>query len=226
MRRHLIFDLDGTLIDSNAECVAILQEMLDERGACRIIDAEAAAIQMSMGGVRMVQALLADDCGDPVHELADFRARYAVRTTDASSVFSGVSKGLAQLDQAGFTLAICSNKPENLCHKVLADTGLDRHFTAIVGGQQGLRPKPAPDLLEAVLEQLATPPGDCLYVGDSEIDHALAAGAGMLFCFMTYGYATPGWKPDEAVCFDGFDALVELLIAAGPAGAGEKFANG
>jgi phosphoglycolate phosphatase len=226
LRQHLIFDLDGTLIDSNAECVAILQEMLDKRAAGRIIDAEEAAIQMSMGGVNMVQSLLADDCGDPVHELADFRARYAERTTDANTIFSGVSKGLAQLDQAGFTLAICSNKPENLCIKVLADTGLDRHFTAIVGGKQGLRPKPAPDLLEAVLEQLATPPGDCLYVGDSEIDHALAVGAGMLFCFMTYGYATPGWKPDGAVCFDGFDALVESLIAAGPGGVGARCASG
>lgn len=217
MREFIIFDLDGTLIDSNAVCVEILQEMLDERDAGLTIDPDAAAVHMSRGGVYMIHAILAEACGDPEAELSSFRERYAERATPTGSLFCGVAEGIERLDAAGFGLAICSNKPENLCHKVLADTGLHERFAAIVGGRLGLRPKPAPDLLHATLAELGASARQCVFVGDSELDHLVAEGAGMPFCFMRYGYATPGWSPAQALCFDRFDALVDMLVTAGPA---------
>ncbi|MBW8753925.1 MAG: HAD-IA family hydrolase [Sphingomonadales bacterium] len=212
MRDYLIFDLDGTLIDSNPTCVAILQEMLDERGADRTIRHDEAAPYISLGGVQMVRALLGPACGPLEQELDDFRARYAVREIPPESVFTGVSAGLERLRDAGYGLAICSNKPNNLCLKVLDDTGLLPFFDLVVGARPGLRAKPAPDLLQAVLDGVRVTADRCVYIGDSEIDCDVASDAGMHFCFMTYGYAANGWQPHPASIFDQFDHFVEALL--------------
>lgn len=213
MRSCIIFDLDGTLVDSNAVCVGILQSMLDERGSGRRIDLGESARHMSLGGEHMVSALLGQECGSPAAELAEFRDRYARTLTPEQSLFEGVRSGLEQLRSVGLELAICSNKPINLCAKVLEDTGLAPLFGVIVGGQAGMRPKPAPDLLDATLLRLSASADQCIFVGDSEIDHAVASDAAIPFCFMSYGYAEPGWEPDHGESFDSFPSLVEHLLA-------------
>ncbi len=212
LRDYLIFDLDGTLIDSNPTCVSILQDMLDERGAGKTISHDEAVPHLSLGGSRMVSALLGSACGDPEAELEDFRARYALRETPISSVFTGVAEGLQRLRAAGYGMAICSNKPNNLCQKVLDDTGLLPHFDLVVGGQVGLRAKPAPDLLHAVLDGLDVAASQCIYIGDSEIDGKVARDAGMHFCFMTYGYAAQDWHPGPASIFDEFEHFVDAVL--------------
>jgi phosphoglycolate phosphatase len=214
LRNSLIFDLDGTLIDSSSVCVEILQDMLDERASGIVIDYAGAAPYLSRGGVHMISAMLGAACGEPEAELREFRARYAARKTPADSLFDGVVDGIDRLQEAGFELAICSNKPENLCLKVLCDLGLDRRFTVVVGGRPGLRPKPALDLLEATLDELGANADACCYIGDSELDHALAEAARIPFHFMTYGYAAPGWRPSDGTrCFDDFPGLVDVLVA-------------
>jgi phosphoglycolate phosphatase len=213
VRNCIIFDLDGTLVDSNAVCVGILQAMLEERGSDRRIDLGESARHMSLGGERMVSALLGQECGNPAAELAEFRDRYARTLTPHHSLFEGVRSGLEHLRSVGLELAICSNKPISLCTKVLEDTGLAPLFGVIVGGQVGMRPKPAPDLLDATLLQLCVPADQCIFVGDSELDHDAASDAAIPFCFMRYGYAKPGWEPDHGESFDSFSSLVEHLLA-------------
>jgi phosphoglycolate phosphatase len=220
-RRHLLFDLDGTLVDSNAVCMAILQDMLVERGSARRIDPAAGRAVMSYGGVRMMTAMLAQDCGDAVAELAEFRARYLVATTGVDTLYGGVLPGVQRLAQAGFTMAICSNKPQGLCEKVLADTGLDAFMTAVVGGHPARAPKPASDPLERALELLTQDAGACIFIGDSELDYRVARDAEVPFAFMTYGYAQPDWQPEAShdwhdaagQSFAHFDHLVEALMA-------------
>lgn len=211
--RHIIFDLDGTLVDSCATCIDILSEMLAERGSARTIDPVGARIYMSRGGLDMVAGLLGVACADPAADLADFRARYQLRRTPAETLFPGVAEGLARLRAAGLALSICSNKPQALCEKVLEDTGLSGFFDVVVGGQAGLRPKPAPDLLKAVIAKLDCEAGDCLFVGDSELDHAVATAAAMPFHFLTYGYAEQGWQAPDCLAFDAFAALTDAIVA-------------
>lgn len=212
MRRHLIFDLDGTLVDSCAICVEILQGMLHERGSSRRIDPEFARPWMSHGGQKMVAALLGDDCGDAAAELAEFRRRYAVTQTRAETLFNHVATSLHQLHGQGFVLAICSNKPQNLVDKVLEDTGLAPLFKSVVGSRAGVASKPAPDLLDLVLADLGASSADCLFVGDSELDHAVADARGMPFLFLTHGYADPDYQPDPAMSYDCFGKLAEAVM--------------
>ncbi|KQS03402.1 hypothetical protein ASG11_03280 [Sphingomonas sp. Leaf357] len=211
--RHVIFDLDGTLIDSCAVCVDILSEILVERRSDHAIDPIAARVYMSRGGLDMVAGLLGPACGDPVADLADFRARYQIRHTPIETVFPGVADGLQRMRDAGFVLSICSNKPQILCEKVLEDTGLADHFAVIVGTQTGLRPKPAPDLLKAVLDKLGASAQECVFVGDSELDHEVARAEAIPFHFLSYGYAARDWVPEACTTFDCFQALTDLIVA-------------
>lgn len=212
MKQAIIFDLDGTLVDSCGICIRILEDMMADRGIKRAIDPEYARPLMSRGGSPMVAALLGDACSDPAADLAEFRKRYNDVSTPVESLFDGVAEGLHKLSKRGFGLAICSNKPQQLCEKVLADTGIAEYFVAVVGGMDGLAPKPAPDLLDRTLGQLQLPADKCFYVGDSILDHEVAQRAGMPFYFLTYGYAEPGWRPADSAIYDHFTPLADELV--------------
>lgn len=207
----LVFDLDGTLIDSNAACVEILRAMLRARGSAHTIDERSAAAYMSRGGREMVRTLLADACDDPDADLKEFRHRYANHTTLRETVFPGVARGLELLADAGFEMAICSNKPQTLCEKVLADTSLAARFQTIVGSRPELRSKPELDLLDRVLSAHRLPRGQGILIGDSEIDYALAQAAGMPFHFLSWGYAAEGWAPPTGTVHHAFETLVGQL---------------
>jgi phosphoglycolate phosphatase len=213
MIRQLIFDLDGTLVDSCSICVKILSEMLTERGSDHCIDPLTARPWMSIGGANMVSALLGPACGDPDRDIDEFRARYQLVVTPEATLFDGVKDGLTQLRAAGFTLSICSNKPQNLCDKVLADTGIAPLFDAVVGLRPELRRKPAPDMLQATLKALHAAPAECLYIGDSEIDHQVATEAGLPFVFMSYGYAEPKFTHEQEDSFDCFHTMSQAVLS-------------
>ena len=214
MTACIVFDLDGTLVDSAYVCVDILNGMLADRGSLRKIHPAHAKPYLSLGGPRMVEALLADACGDPEVEILEFRRRYADLPTPAASLFAGVRDGLHSLDAEGHRLAICSNKPQHLCEKVLADLGLATLFEVVVGTREGYRAKPATDLLDLTLLHLRRPADACVYVGDSEIDYELATAAGMAFHFVTYGYAAPGWSVEPLTRHDRFRDVVAAIRGA------------
>jgi len=209
--RHLVFDLDGTLVDSCGICVDILGAMLYDRGSDHVIDPLYARPFMSQGGQTMVTSLLGPAAVDPAADLVEFRSRYAATKTPMTALFPGVADGLRALHALGFTLSICSNKPQNLCEQVLKDTGLKSLFSVVVGGQTGLRPKPATDLMDHMLAQLGARPWECVYIGDSELDDEVAMALAMPFKFLTYGYAMADWRPRDSECFDCFSTLTDAL---------------
>lgn len=204
MRGDVIFDLDGTLVDSCGVCVEILTGMLRDRGSTHTIDPAGARFLMSHGGARMVSELLGPSCRDPEQELQEFRRRYRDYRTPPEALFPGVFAGLTRMRDAGFRLSICSNKPQDLCESTTQQTGIAHFFDKIVGGAEGRAPKPAPDLLELVMQGVGARRESCIFVGDSELDYAIARDAGLPFVLMTYGYAEPGWRPDDGQCYDEF----------------------
>lgn len=212
MIRQLIFDLDGTLVDSCTVCVEILGAMLQDRGSDQRIDPASARPWMSVGGPAMVAALLGPACLDPKRDIEEFRARYRETRTPPAALFAGVAEGLAHFLDAGFTLSICSNKPQDLCEQVLSQTGIDGLFKTVVGLRPQLRAKPELDLLHEALGALRSSPAECLFIGDSEIDHHVADRAGIPFVFMSYGYAVPEYEPEESVSYDCFLAMSDSIL--------------
>jgi phosphoglycolate phosphatase len=210
--RQVIFDLDGTLVDSCTVCVQILGDMLVDRGSDHSIDPVTARPWMSLGGAAMVSALLGPACVDPDKDILEFRARYRETPTPPAALFAGVAEGLAHFRDAGYSLSICSNKPQELCEQVLRDTGIADLFGTVVGLRTGLRAKPEMDLLHTTLKSLRASPSDCVYVGDSEIDHEVADKAGMPFVFMSYGYAKPEYRC-EGESFDCFRTMSKAVTS-------------
>lgn len=219
MSRHAVFDLDGTLVDSVGVCADILNAMLVDRGSPARISRAETKRYVSLGGPRMVQALLGADCGDADQAISEFRQRYADMPTPDSSVFPGVRSGLAHLARLGIQLSICSAKPQRLCEKVLRDLHLDQHFTAIVGSRPGRPSKPDPDHLDEALRMAGGSRQRSCYIGDSEVDHALATAAGIPLVMVTYGYADAGIDLAGVFLADHFNAvpgIVESLLFKGP----------
>lgn len=216
--KPIIFDLDGTLVDSAPLCAGIINDMLRERGCSRQVTAANARLVLTKGGSQLVAALLGGESRGTDLEVAEFRSRYAARPTPSDCLFPGVSDGLRELAKLGVRMAICSNKPQPLCEKIASDLGLAAHFAAIVGSMPGQALKPAADLARLALTGLDAAPEDCLFVGDSEVDQQTACAAGIPFVFVTYGYAEPGFAGDGLARLDHFDQLVRFAAELrGPA---------
>jgi phosphoglycolate phosphatase len=213
---HIIFDLDGTLVDSVVISTEILNEMLEERGSSRAISPQDTRRYVSHGGEQMVAALLEMECGDPAREIVEFRRLYAQRATPLHSLFAGVHEGLVELRGLGYRLGVCSNKPQNLCDKTLSDLGLADLFDVVIGTAPGLRSKPETDLMDLALDRIGTTAERCILVGDSELDHALALAAGMPFLFVTYGYAEAGWDGHGIQRFDQFADVIRSIVDTYP----------
>jgi len=214
--RPIIFDLDGTLVDSAPLCAEIINEMLAERGSRRAVSAADARRFLTRGGIELVSALLAGDGLETEIDVADFRSRYAARPTPASCLFPGVAEGLAELHRLGARMAICSNKPQHLCEKIVADLGIAGHFAVVAGSVPDLPLKPHAALAGKALAALDGKPEVCLFVGDSEVDRLTAEAAGIPFLFVTYGYAEPGFTADGDDRVDHFGDLVRFASPALP----------
>lgn len=208
MPPRIIFDLDGTLVDSAPTCAAILSEMLGERGSSGVVHAADARTLLTRGGADLVGPLLRSRPENLASDLADFRARYAARRTPVDCLYPGVAEGLRTLAQFGARMAVCSNKPQSLCDKIVADLALDSYLTTVVGSVDGVPLKPAPDLALSALEQLGPASGACWYVGDSNVDSMTAVNAGIPFLLANWGYAEPGKSIAALARFDTFDAVV------------------
>lgn len=186
--KHIIFDLDGTLIDSARLTGQIIDEMLVDRGIRSVADRAMIRKMDAIGGEAMIAAVMGQHTQDPAADIAEFRARHRAANTPSDLSFPGVAETLAWLVQAGCGLAVCSNKPQYLCDKILGDLGLDQHFCAIIGSHPSRPKKPAPDAAMLALAKLNASAENTIYCGDSQIDLATAQAAGLSMVLVRWGY--------------------------------------
>ncbi len=210
---HVIFDLDGTLVDSVTTSTEIINMMLASRGCNTPIGDAMVRPYVSVGAAPMMAALLGEFCTDPELDILEFRRCYAELPTPEKALFPGVVEGLAALQDAGLELAICSNKPQNLCEKVLRETGILGLFQTVVGGRPGVPAKPAPDLLNMVLHRCGATSSTSLFVGDSGIDEEVAASLGVSFAAVTYGYGGQEWASSQPDRYGDFDDLTFSILS-------------
>ncbi|MBM7068252.1 phosphoglycolate phosphatase [Actibacterium sp. 188UL27-1] len=216
---NIVFDLDGTLVDSAPDIRAAANGALADRGIAPLTMAEArgcvghgAAVFMERArGLRGVGA----DLQTPLLEA--FLARYE-DAVDLTQPYPGVMAALAGFLERDVPMAVCTNKPIVPTRNVLAHLGLDRFFPVVVGGDTLPVRKPDPSPLLHVIDALGG--GSILYVGDSEVDAETADRAGVPFALFTEGYRkAPVETLPHAHAFDHFDLLPGIVrqVAAGPA---------
>ncbi len=187
MKKAVIFDLDGTLIDSAIVILSILNKIRAERGFAGLSMTEVRP-HLSKGGLKLVAESLAEAAVDPVDDLRLFREYYSVATQGEEIVFEGAFTLLEELRAAGFGLGICTNKPSHLCGQALLETGLGAHFQTVFTAGEGLPSKPDPSAYLACCAELGVRPEDTILVGDSEVDRDTALASGAQFILVTYGY--------------------------------------
>ncbi len=183
----MIYDLDGTLIDSASVVMSILNQMKQERGDSPI-EKDDLIPWLSLGGESLIINALGVSENEASTYLDDFRARYLLIPTPKNAVFPGVYQVLDCLESAGVSLAICTNKPRKLAEKVLYETGLKNKFSFLSAGGDLPTQKPDPKNLEICLNYYGVSPKEVLFVGDSVIDQALCLALNTPFVHYLPGY--------------------------------------
>jgi phosphoglycolate phosphatase len=210
----IIFDLDGTLVDTLSDLQAAVNAMLAERGQLPLPPDEVAAMVGDGTTMLVERALAARGLGDaPLAPALDrFLALYGAAPTRSSRPFPGVPEVLARLAAEGMRLAVCTNKPSHLTASVLRDLWLDGFFAAVLGGDSLPERKPHPAPLRAILARLDGETGAAAMVGDHRNDMLAAEAAGIPAVFARYGYGGAtlgGFEPAAAI--DRFDELPRAL---------------
>jgi len=186
----VIFDLDGTLIDSAPAIHAVSNAVLAEHGFELLTEAQVRGF-VGRGVQHLVRCLLSsagEDPDGPMLEpmIAELVTRYETEVT-GNRPYEGVRAALETLAELGHPLGICTNKPYRPAVAALRHVGLLDFFPVILGGDSLTTRKPDPEMLFAAHAQLA-PDHPVLYVGDSEIDAETAQAAALPFALYTEGY--------------------------------------
>jgi phosphoglycolate phosphatase len=213
---NVVFDLDGTLIDSARDLHSAVAKMLEEEGLAPL---DLATVQRFIGnGVPMLIQRVMEHCFGAVeafrHQklLARFMHHYNAAPTALTRLYPYVAECLHILCLEGHRLAVCTNKPHAISRTILEELEVAQHFSAVFGGDTlpVKKPDPAPLLATAA----ALGPAPTLYVGDSEIDSETADRAGFPFLLFTEGYRK---KPITAIPhlanFNDFRDLPRIIAA-------------
>ncbi len=189
----VVFDLDGTLIDSAPDVVAALNRLLAEDGR-RMVSLDEGRLMVGEGARALVErgfAATGPEAGPAA--LDELTRRYiAIYRCDPvveTIVFPGVVEVLKLLAASGVAMGVCTNKPDEMSRLVLEALGLADYFGAVIGGDALPVKKPDADHLNAVVVRLAAKAESTIYVGDSITDAKTAHNAGIPFIAVTYGYS-------------------------------------
>lgn len=184
----VIFDLDGTLVDSAPDIHAAINRLLAEEGQAAL-DIDTITSFVGDGLPKLVERVmrhLSMDLGQFDLLVAKALNIYETTPADLSQLYPGVLTALSALKETGVRMGVCTNKPHGPAVKLLAEKGLGRFFDTVIGGDSTPSRKPDPAPLRAAIDDLGAL--QVLYVGDSEIDAETALSAGVDFALFTLGY--------------------------------------
>lgn len=192
----VVFDLDGTLVDSSPDISAALNEAFAELGVRWLTAPE--VLEMLGGGPRVLVGKALDAVGFEADEqrldglVEAYTVAYRAHPVERTTFFADAAEAIPKLRALGLRLGVCTNKRTDIAERVLEHLGVRDHFGAVVGSDRASRPKPDAAHLLETLAELDAAPGECLYVGDTEIDEQTAAAAGVGYAHVAWGRAASG----------------------------------
>ncbi len=184
----IVFDLDGTLVDSRLDLAESTNEMLGTFGA-RPLPVDEVAAMVGEGAKVLVRRALAAAgvAADDDDALGRFREIYDRRLLIHTRPYEGIEVVVRELS-AAHRLAVLTNKPEAPSRRLLEAFDLSRHFPRVIGGDSGPARKPDPAGLELLIREAGGSAADAWLVGDSMIDVETARRAGVGMCVALYGF--------------------------------------
>ena len=214
----IVFDLDGTLIDSAPDIHMAANKVFAAKGLAPFPFEVVRGFIGNGVGVRVSRLLGAQnlDSAGPLHaELVESFVKMYEEAFDLTSLYPGTLEALDTLAAQGHRMGVCTNKTEAPARAALRHFGLDRHMQVVIGGDSLAQRKPDPSPLRAALQTLGH--GPALFVGDSEVDAETAQAAGVALALYTEGYRKTA--PDAMgakLIFSDFSALPQLVAHFGP----------
>ena len=218
MTSAVIFDLDGTLVDSLPDLAATANTLLAELGRKPLGQSEIAGMVGDGVATLVERVLAASGAAEAEFEpaLRRFVALYAAGATRLTRPYPGVVAVLEALASAGLRLAVCTNKLESATREVLSGLGLARFFPVVLGGDSLATRKPEPGPIREALARLGIAPAAAAMVGDHRNDVLAAQAAGIPAIFARYGYGRAGLgelRPEAEI--DAFSELPAALARLG-----------
>ena len=201
--KAVLFDLDGTLINSVPDIAAATDSMLKNIGMPPAGEAQVNRWVGNGAAALVKRALLNDDLGDELHQqrfahesedpayvaaYAQFESAYEQRLTAATGLYPDVELVLSRLANANIKMALITNKPRRFAVPLLATLNIDQYFSCVLCGDDLPEKKPHPLPVQTALTALAVEPQDAIMVGDSISDVKSAYLAGVKTVAVTYGY--------------------------------------
>ena len=217
----VVFDLDGTLVDTAPDLIETLNVVFTRDGLPPL-DYAAARDMIGGGARRMIESALKLQ-GRGLTEgvvdrlFADFIVHYGAHIADRSQPFPGLDAALDRLASRGCQFAVCTNKLESLSRLLLEALGLSRRFAAICGQDTFGMQKPDPEILRRTIRAAGGALQRAVMVGDSGTDIATARAAGVPIVAVDFGYSeTPVRElgPDRVISH--FDQLADAVFALAP----------
>ena len=212
--RLLIFDLDGTLVDSRLDLAHAVNAMRSHLGMS-ILQNEQVYSYVGHGAAVLVRRSLG---GEPTEEefrraLAFFMDYYGAHDLEHTTLYAGVGESLDRFQQAGQRMAVLTNKPAAMSRHILEGLGVARHFFRIIGGDTLPRKKPDPIGVETLLREAGVSAADTMLVGDSDVDVATARHAGVACCGVTYGFQPESLRnPAPDLLVDRMEQFADWLL--------------
>jgi phosphoglycolate phosphatase len=218
-RPLIVFDLDGTLVDSAADLIGTLNVIL-ARETVAPVALDRARFVVGAGARTLIERGLAAS-GKRVGEqklesmYREFLSHYEDHMADQTMLFPGVVDSLDRFEQSGFQFAVCTNKLERISAKLLRLLGIADRFQAICGQDTFGLPKPNPNFLWRTIDQAKGDRNRSVMVGDSRTDIDTAKAAGVPVIAVDFGYSDRdirSFTPDRVIShFNSlFDAVAEL----------------
>jgi phosphoglycolate phosphatase len=218
--RTVVFDLDGTLVDTAPDLINALNFVLDREGLAPV-PLHAARAMIGAGARKLIErGLEVDGRAASVEDITrltgDFIDYYAAHIADASRPFEGLESALDDLSASGYRFAVCTNKLEWLSKLLLDQLGLSSRFSAICGADTFGVSKPDPAILQQTVARAGGQLSSAIMVGDAGPDVGVARRAGIPVIGVEFGYTEvpiAELKPDRLIGhFGELPAVVESLM--------------
>lgn len=190
MKKLVIFDLDGTLLNTIADLAHSTNYALSKLGY-PTHEAEQYPFMVGNGINKLFERALPE--GEKTEEnilrvRKEFIPYYDMHNADDSRPYTGIPHLLSHLQAAGIQIAVASNKYQAATRKLIAHYFPEIHFTAVFGQREGIKVKPDPTIVFDILQLAGVAKENILYVGDSGVDMQTAANAGVAACGVTWGF--------------------------------------
>ena len=208
----IIFDLDGTLVDSSPDIRTAINFAIEPYGARPVSLAETREL-VGEGVTRLMEKVIERESLQVEKEtlVARFLDYYSAHLIELTSVYPGVAETLPRLSP--YRKALVTNKREDLSTRTLKETGLDPYFELVVGSETAPERKPSPVPIFYALEKLGLRPENAVIVGDSTYDVEAGRKAGIRTVAVTYGYRPVELLKDADPLIDSMTELPALLAA-------------